>query len=131
MVTLKDFDESKLDKFSVEDLNTFINEIEMKKSITREKMAMEMSEKLKDDRFDIYSFWGKRKIKAITKKYYGILAGADIYISIIKRELARREVIESAPSYSGRSIAKKKEMTEEEFLQKEQDKTWAYRSKIE
>ena len=107
------------------------NEIEMKKSITREKMAAEMAEKLQDDRFDGFSYFGQRKLRKIAKKYLDIIAGGDVYIGIIKKELARREVVEGDYKYSGNSLAKQKQMTQEEFLQKEQDKTWSYRSKIE
>ena len=131
MVTLKEFSEAKMDSYSVEEINSLINEVEMRKSETREKMMYEMAEQFKDERFDAFSFFGQRKLRKIAKKYDGIMAGADVYIRIFRTELARREALENTSSYTGKSIAKKKEMSEEEFLQKEQDKTWLYRSKIE
>lgn len=132
MVKLKNFDESKIDEYSIEELQSLINEVDMTKSVIREKLTAEMAEKLKDDKFDAFSFFGQRKLKKIAKKYSGAFIGADIYMSMLKKELSRREVLEENARYSGRSIAKKKEeISEEEFLQKEQDKTWSYRSKIE
>lgn len=131
MITLKDFDESKVDEYSIETLKIFINEIEMKKSVIREKCASEMAEYLKDERFDPYSFFGRRKLRKIAKKYDSALAGAGIYLSIVKKALKRKEDLEEEARYSGRGIVKPKQMSDEEFLQKEQDKTWAYRSKIE
>ena len=131
MIPFKDFDESKLDKYSIENLRMFINEIEMKRSESREKRLTEMAECLSDERFDAYSFFGKRKLRKIAKKYDGSLAGAEIYLKMIQRELSKREDEEEIARYSGRSIVKQKQISEEEFLQKEQDKTWAYRSKIE
>lgn len=131
MVKLKNFDESKLGEYTVDEINEFINEIELTRSVIREKLTAEMAEKVKDDRFDAFSFWGQRTLKKIAKKYDGALAGADVYMTIMKTELARREALENTSSYTGKSIVKQKEMTEEEFLQKEHDKTWSYRSKIE
>ena len=131
MITLKDFDESKIDEYSTENLMALVNEVDMKKSVIREKLAAEMAEVLKDERFDAYSFFGRRKLKKIAKKYDGALKGADVYMAILKKELKRREFFEEESKYSGKSIVKRKQVSEEEFLQKEQDKTWAYRSKIE
>jgi hypothetical protein len=131
MVKLKNFDESKLGEYTVDEINEFINEIELTRSVIREKLTAEMAEKVKDDRFDAFSFWGQRTLKKIAKKYDGALAGADVYMAIMKTELARREALENTSSYTGKSIAKQKEISEEEFLQKEHDKTWSYRSKIE
>ncbi len=131
MVAFKDFDEDKLVQYSSSELKTFINEIEMGRSVIAEKCASEMAVYLKDDKFDVYSFSGSRKMKKIAKKYQGAFAGADIYLTMLKKELAKREKEDDELRYSGRSLVKRKQETEEEFLQKEQDKTWAYRSKIE
>ncbi len=131
MAKLKDFDNSKINEYTVDEINEFINEIELTRSVIREKLTAEMAEKVKDDRFDAFSFWGQRALKKIAKKYDGALAGADVYMAIMKTELARREALSNTSSYTGKSIVKQKEVSEEEFLQKEQDKTWSYRSKIE
>ena len=131
MISIKEFDDSKIDEYSTEDLKKLANEIEMKKSIIREKCATEMAEYLKDERFDAFSFIGRRKLKKVAKKYDGALAGAEDYMRVIKKELKKREALEEEAKYSGRGIVKPKQMSEEEFLQKEQDKTWLYRSKID
>ena len=69
MVEFKDFDESKLYEYTSENLKMFINEIEMKLSVLRESCANEMSEYLQDEKFDPYSFWGKRKLKKVAQRY--------------------------------------------------------------
>lgn len=130
MVEFKDFDDSKLYEYTSENLKQFINEIEMKKSVIREQRAHEMAEVLKDVRFDPFSFGGKRKLRKIAEKYDGMFAGANEYMSIISAELSRREMLEENSSYSGKGSRKKNESVEE-FLRKEEDKTWAMRSKIE
>lgn len=132
MVSFKDFDESKLTDYTIEELRGFINEIEMRRSVLSEKCADEMAVYLKDDKFDIYSFRGSRKIKKIAKKYAPLfLAGKD-FMRIISEELRKKEQYEEELRYSGRGLKNpKKYESEEEFLQREQDKTWAYRSKIE
>lgn len=131
MIALKDFDDSRVEEYSTENLRMFVNEIEMRKSIIREKCASEMAKYLKDERFDAYSFMGRRKLRKIAKKYDDALAGADVYMKAIKKELSHREVLEEEAKYSGRGIVKPKQMSQDEFLQKEQDKTMALRSKIE
>ena len=68
MVKLKNFDESKLGEYTVDEINEFINEIELTRSVIREKLTAEMAEKVKDDRFDAFSFWGQRTLKKIAKK---------------------------------------------------------------
>lgn len=130
MVEFKDFDESKLYEYTSENLKMFINEIEMKLSVLRESCANEMSEYLQDEKFDPYSFWGKRKLKKVAQRYDSKFVGGEEFLRIIKTELAKREKLEEDMKYSGKSI-KQQKVIEEEFLQKEQDKTWAYRSKIE
>ena len=128
MIEFKDFDETKLYDYSSDNLRMFINEIEMKLSVLREKCASDMSVLLKDERFDPYSFFGKRKLQKITDKHNRMVIGANEYLKIIKTELAKREKLEDEMRYSGRSI-KQKAISEEEFLQKEQDKTMAYKVK--
>lgn len=128
MIEFKDFDETKLYDYSSDNLRMFINEIEMKLSVLREKCASDMSALLKDERFDPYSFFGKRKLQKIADKHNRMVIGANEYLKIIKTELAKREKLEDEMRYSGRSI-KQKAISEEEFLQKEQDKTMAYKVK--
>jgi hypothetical protein len=91
-----------------------------------------MSVYLTDDRFDIYSHRGSKKIKKIADKYAPLFAAGDEFYKIISTELRKREQYEEEMRYSGRGLrTPKKYETEEEFLQKEQDKTAVYRSKIE
>lgn len=131
MAKFKDFDESKIVDYSLDDLKGFVSEIEMMKSVINQKLADEIANEFKDVRFDIYSSRGTRKIKNISKKYAGSLTGADSYLRTIKDEIKKREQYEEELRYSGRSVKKHKEISTEEFLKKEEDKTWAYRSKIE
>ena len=132
MVSFKDFDESKLPDYTVEELRTLLNEIEMKRSVLADQCASEMAVYLKDESFDLYSARGSRKIKKIAKKYTPALEGGKEYYRIIAEELRKKENYEEEQRYSGRGLVKpKKYESTEEFLQKEQDKTWAYRSKIE
>ena len=67
MITLKDFDESKIDEYSTENLMALVNEVDMKKSVIREKLASEMAEILKDERFDAYSFLVEENLKRLQK----------------------------------------------------------------
>ena len=132
MIGFKDFDESKLREYTAENLRGFLNEIEMKKSVLNEECASEMASLFKDESFDVYSFKGSRKVKKIANKYAPLIDTALDFEKMIKAEVAVREKYEDEMRYSGKSIAKpKQQMSEEEFLQKEQDKTWAYRSKID
>lgn len=132
MVDLKDFDESKMPDYTIDDLRGFINAIEMRRSVLSEKCSEEMSVYLKDDAFDIYSFRGSRKIKKIAKKYAPLFAVADEYFRIIADELHKREQFEEVMRYSGKGTKKaQKYETQEEFLQREQDKTDVYRSKLD
>ena len=101
MVKLKNFDESKIDEYSIEELQSLINEVDMTRSVIREKLTAEMAEKLKDDKFDAFSFFGQRKLRKIAKKYDGAYAGAEIYMSILKKELAKTIL---SPRQKGGSI---------------------------
>ena len=128
MIEFKDFDESKLYEYSSDNLRMFVNEIEMKLSVLREQCATEMSKYLKDERFDLYSISGKRKIKKIAKRFSDMLEGASEYLRIIRVELAKREKLEDDMKYSGKGY-KIDRISQEEFLQKEQDKTMAFKIK--
>jgi len=128
MIEFKDFDESKLYEYSSDNLRMFVNEIEMKLSVLREQCATEMSKYLKDERFDLYSISGKRKIKKIAKRFSDMLEGASEYLRIIRVELAKREKLEDDMKYSGKGY-KVDRISQEEFLQKEQDKTMAFKIK--
>lgn len=131
MVKFKNFNEENMADYTLENLKSFVGEIEMMKSVIHEKISAEIAQELKKDSFDIYSRRGINKVKKITKKYAGQLAGAESYLEIIGSEIKKREQYEEELRYSGRSVKKQKTVSTEEFLQKEQDKTWAYRSKIE
>lgn len=131
MSGFKDFDETKIVDYSLDELKGFVNEIEMMQSVINQKLADELAVELKKDSFDIYSRRGERMVKKISKKYIGSLVGADSYLEILNDEIAKREQYEEQMRYSGKRVGKKEELSEEDFLQQEQDKTWAYRSKIE
>lgn len=131
MVNFKDFDETKMVDYTDDDLKEFYHEVEKKKSVLKEQCSEEMSILLKNDKFDVYSWSGSRKIKKIADKYAGLIAVADDYLKTVGNEIRKREKFEEEQRYSGRSIKKREDISREEFLQKEEDKTWAYRSKIE
>lgn len=132
MLSFKDFDESKMVDYSIDQLKAFLNEINMKVSVLADECAGEMAVYAKDDKFDMYSFKGSRIIKKISKKYSKMFAAAREFSRIISDELRRKENYAEEQRYSGKGLAKpQKYESTEEFLQKEQDKTWAYRSKIE
>lgn len=131
MVNFKDFDEKNMVDYTDDDLREFYHEVEKKKSILNEQCSEEMLILLKNDKFDVYSWSGSRKIKKIANKYAGLIAVADDYLKTVEKEMRRREKYEEEQRYSGRSIKKHENISKEEFLQKEEDKTWAYRSKIE
>ena len=127
---IKDFEKENIADYSDEELKNFLNQIAMQRGILQTKCADEMNKYLKDDGFDVYSFWGKRKVDKISKKYAGIFAGADYLEETIKDEIKKREKFNEEQKYTGRSVAVK-EISKDEFLQKEEDKTWMYKSKIE
>ena len=132
MASIKDFDESKIVEYTDEELKSMMNEIKMKVSELSADCAEEMAVYLKDDNFDMYSFSGSRKIKKISKKYSALFDGANYLNTVIGKEIAKRDEYAEQQRYSGRSVnSDKPEMTTEEFIEKEQDKTWAMRSKIE
>lgn len=131
MVEFKDFDESKMPDYTIDELRGFVREIELKKSVIQEKCSSELAGYLKNDRFDPYSTSGARKLRKVAEKYTPSLMGANEFLRIINGEIKKREQYEEEMRYSGRSIRKPKEVSTEEFLKKEEDKTWAYRSKIE
>ncbi|MBE5755261.1 MAG: hypothetical protein IJ310_01915 [Clostridia bacterium] len=130
MKHVKDFDKEKIAEYTDEELKMFINQIIMQRSVLQQKCADEMQVYLGNEKFDIYSRSGERKINKISEKYAGYFAGADYLEEIINTELKKREKYNEEQKYSGRSIVRR-EMSKEEFLEKEQDKTWAYKSKIE
>lgn len=132
MVSFKDFDESKMAEYSTEELRGFVREIELKKSVIQEHCSSELAEYLKNDKFDPYSSSGSRKLKKVAEKYTPSLMGANEFLKVINVELKKREQYQEEMRYSGRSIKKNTTpVSEEEFLKTEEDKTWAYRSKIE
>lgn len=131
MINFKDFDETRLPDYSLEDLKGFVNQIEMMKSVISEDCSSEMAEYLKDDKFDIYSRGGAKKIKKIADKYAVKFVGANEYLKILGEEIAKREQYEEEMRYSGKRKTTPKEESQEDFLRKEEDKTWVYRSKIE
>jgi hypothetical protein len=130
MKHVKDFEQANIAEYTDEDLKNFLNEITMQRSVLEQKCADEMQVYLSNEKFDIYSRSGSRKIDKISEKYAGLFAGADYLEEIIKAELVKREKYNEEQKYSGRSIVRR-EMSKEEFLEREQDKTWAYKSKIE
>lgn len=131
MISFKDFDESKMVDYTLDELKGFVNEINLMVSVIQEKRAEEMAVYLKDDTFDFFSNRGSKKIKKIADKYSSQIIGANEFLRIIGEEIRKREQYEEEMRYSGKSIKKPKQVSEEEFLKKEEDKTWAYRSKIE
>ena len=132
MASIKDFDEARIVEYTDEELKSMMKEIEMKVSVLSADCAEEMAVYFKDENFDMYSFSGSRKIKKISKKYSSLFDGANYLKSVINKEIAKREQYAEEQRYSGRSVkSDKPEMTKEEFIEKEQDKTWAMRSKIE
>lgn len=131
MVNFKDFDEKNMVEYTDDDLKEFYHEVEKQKSILNEQCSEEMSILLKDEKFDVYSRSGSRKIKKIADKYAGLIAVANDYLKTVGNEISKREKYEEEQRYSGQSIKKHENISKEEFLQKEEDKTWVYRSKIE
>lgn len=123
MVKFKDFNEDNLIDYTLDNLRSFVGEIESMVSVIKQKMSDEIFEVVNVDGFDIYSARGMRKVKKISKKYAESLAGAESYLEIINREIERREKYETNKSYE--------DISKEEFIQKEQTKIWADRAKIE
>ena len=130
MKHIKDFEKEKIAEYTDEDLKMFINQITMQRSVLQQKCADEMQVYLSNEKFDIYSRSGSRKINKISSKYADLFSGADYLEEIIQEELKKREKYNEEQKYSGRSVVRR-EMSKEEFLEREQDKTWAYKSKIE
>ena len=131
MVSFREFDETKMVEYTTDELRGFLNEIEMRRGVVADRCAGEMAACFKDDKFDMYSFRGSRKLKKIVKKHNPLFEAADEFERIISTELRKREQYEEELRYSGKGIIKpKKYESEEEFLQKEQDKTDVYRSKL-
>ena len=132
MLQLNDFDENNVAVYTRQELIAIRNEIEMKKSILNEECAAEMVELMKEKNFDVYSSSGNRKMNKVAKKYAPLLDGADYLLGIVKTELEKRDKYDEELRYSGRSLANKgPKMSTEEFLKKEEEKTWVHRSKIE
>lgn len=131
MWDFKNFDEKNMVEYTDDDLKEFYHEVEMQKSILTEQCSSDMAVFLVDDRFDIYSRSGSRKIRKIADKYAGLIAVADHYLKVVGEELNKRDEYQEQMRYSGKSIKKTENISKEEFLKKEEDKTWVYRSKIE
>ena len=132
MVSFREFDETKMVEYTTEELRGFIHEIEMRYGVVVEKCASEMAECVNNDKFDLYSARGERKIKKIAEKHAPMFEAAEEFMRIINTELSRREDFEEQSRYSGRGLKTPiKNQSAEEFLQQEQDKTDLYRSKID
>ena len=132
MLDVIDFDEKSVASYTRQELIAIRNKIEMKKSILNEECAAETIEVMKEKNFDIYSYRGNKKLKKISQKYAPLFSGADYLLDIIKVELEKRDKYDEELKYSGKSLASKQpKMSTDEFLKKEEEKTWVHRSKIE
>lgn len=76
-----------------------------------------------DDDFDQYSFWGKKKLEKLTNKWSEKLADIEVSLDMIQEELDKRDNYNEQQRYMDGGKYKTTEMSDEEFLRIEQEKT--------
>lgn len=104
-------------------------------SVEREKIddqwADEVGEVTKGD-FDPYSTFAERKLKKIGKKYAEMGSGITYLQELVAEEIRKRDQYKEEQRYSGKNKFKNDfEMSQDEFLEREEIITQSYKSKIE
>ena len=75
--------------------------------------------------FDATSYWGKKKIDKIAKKYAEMSSGIDYLLDLVNIELGRRNMLNSQFGEGA------EEQTLDEFLESEELKTMSYREDLD
>lgn len=88
-----------------------------------EKWANELAEVCGGKDFDEYSIRNKHKVNKITTKYSKELADVEISLEMIQEELDKRESYNEQQRYIVGGNYKPSNISDEEFLKREQEKT--------
>lgn len=102
----------------------FKNHLLMENSKITSAYADEIAETVTAN-FDATSYWGKKKIDKIAKKYAEQTSGIDYLIELVNIELGRRNMLNSQFGEAD------EEQDLDEFLESEELKTMAYREDID
>lgn len=94
-----------------------------------EEWAAELASFASGDDFDPYSRSGERKIKKLAKKYANKTVGLNYLRDLTFEEIAKRDRYKEQQMYVKGGYGKI--LSEEEFLEREEIKTKAYKSRIE
>ena len=104
-------------------------------SVEREKiddMWADEIGKLASEGLDHYTFSGRRMLKKVAKKYAKMGSGIAYLQELTLEEIRKRDKYKEEQKYTGKGKYKDDfNMTQEEFLEKEQIKTESYKSRIE
>ena len=103
----------------------FKNHLLMETSKIHEAYADEIAE-IATVNFDATSYWGKKKIDKIAKKYAEQSSGIDYLIELVNIELGRRNI---SNKQFGQSSDDEQDI--DAFLESEELKTMAYREDID
>ena len=103
----------------------FKNHLLMETSKINDSYADEIAE-IATVNFDPDSYWGKKKIDKIAKKYAEQSSGIDYLIELVNIELGRRNMLNSQFGQSSDD-----EQDIDAFLESEELKTMAYREDID
>lgn len=103
----------------------FKNHLIMETSKIHEAYADEIAE-IATVNFDATSYWGKKKIDKIAKKYAEQSSGIDYLIELVNIELGRRNI---SNKQFGQSSDDEQDI--DAFLESEELKTMAYREDID
>ena len=106
------------------ELIVFKNHLLMETSKITDSYADEIAE-VATVNFDASSYWGKKKIDKIAKKYAEQSSGIDYLIELVNVELGRRNMLGTQFGEGS------EEQNIDEFLESEELKTMAYREDID
>lgn len=115
---VKDYFGMNPELYSDEDLRTFRDNLLEIYDLYQNEWADELAEIVNKPNFDRFSYWGKRKLKKFTYKYADKMTDVEVLLEVVQEELDKRD------EKSGvKKLREETEISENEFIQREMDKT--------
>lgn len=101
-----------------EDLRKFRDNLLEIYDVYQHEWADELAEIVNAPNFDRFSYFGKKKLKKFTNKYADKMADVEVLLEVVQDELDFRD------EQSGlKTIKEDEELSENEFIKKEMEKT--------
>lgn len=115
---------------SDEQLIELRNRLEFEHGKIAEEWSIELASFAKEN-FDPYSFWGKRKIEKLNKKYAPKTADILNLMEDIEKELFKRDRLKYQKMFDGKDNDEVDEIDRNEFFEKEELKTLKHKQDLE